>query len=378
MDIFIVMMATEMVTPRRHRNVPILEECSANLTHGVTNMKCSVISIDLAKNIFQICVLDEMRQVLFNKKVKRSELIHELRQFEPALVVMEACYSSNPWGRRIEKLGHEVRLIPPFVVKPFVIGNKNDANDALAIAEASLRPKVRFVAVKSTEQQDIQSLQRITERMIKTRTAEVNQLRGLLSEYGVAVGTGVATLMDAIPDIAEDANNELTNIARSFVLRLYSNIKRTSKQIDEVKMQLTELIKDKAEYKLLLTIPGIGPVTAAAIMASVGDTGAFKNGRQLAAWIGLTPTQYASGETNRMGKISKRGNASLRKYLIHGARTVLNWCDKKDDALSCWLKRLKERMNGCKAVVALANKMARIVWSVLTSKQPFNVTKACA
>lgn len=341
-------------------------------------MKCSVISIDLAKNIFQICVLDENRKVLFNKKVKRSELLHELRQFEPTLVVMEACYSSNPWGRRIEKLGHTVRLIPPFVVKPFVIGNKNDANDALAIAEASLRPTVRFVAVKSTEQQDIQSLQRIAERLVKTRTGDVNQLRGLLSEYGVVVGTGITTLMNAVPDIVEDANNELTSIARSFVLRIYRNIQRISVQIEAVKTELIDLIKDKDEYALLQSIPGIGPIISAALMASVGDAGAFKNGRQLAAWIGLTPTQYASGETNRMGKISKRGNSSLRKYLIHGARTVLNWCEKKDDVLSCWLKTLKERMHGCKAVVALANKLARIIWSVLTTKQPFDVTKACA
>ena len=176
-------------------------------------MECSVISIDLAKNIFQICVLDKNRKILFNKKVKRSGLLHELRQFSPSLVVMEACYSSNPWGRRIEKLGHTVRLIPPFIVKPFVIGNKNDANDALAIAEASLRPSIRFVAVKSTEQQDIQSLQRISERMIKTRTGDVNQLRGLLSEYGVVVGLGITTLMQAVPDIAEDATNELTVVA---------------------------------------------------------------------------------------------------------------------------------------------------------------------
>lgn len=341
-------------------------------------MKCSVISIDLAKNIFQICVLDENRKVLFNKKVKRSELLHELRQFSPSLVVMEACYSSNPWGRRIEKLGHTVRLIPPFIVKPFVIGNKNDANDALAIAEASLRPNIRFVAVKSTEQQDIQSLQRISERMIKTRTGDVNQLRGLLAEYGVVAGVGIPTLLKAVPDILEDATNELTVAARSFILRIYRNIQRMSAQIDEVKAQLTDLIKDKAEYALLQSIPGIGPVTSAALMASVGDAGVFKNGRQLAAWIGLTPKQYASGEINRMGKISKRGNSTLRKYLIHGARTVLNWCEKKDDVLSCWLQKLKVRMNGCKAVVALANKLARIIWSVLTSKQPFDVSKACA
>jgi len=215
---------------------------------------------------------------------------------------MKACYRSNPWGRRIEKLGHEVRLIPPFVVKPFVIGNKNDSNDALAIAEASMRPTIRYVSVKSTEQQDIQSLQRISERMIKIRTGDVNQLRGLLSEYGEVVGVGISTLMNAIPCILENPQNELTTIARSFILRLYRNIQRISLQIEEVKAQLLELLKDKENYTLLQSIPGIGPITAAALMASVDDANAFKNGRQLAAWIGLTPTQYAVEKRIEWGK----------------------------------------------------------------------------
>lgn len=184
-------------------------------------MKCSVISIDLAKNIFQLCALDEQRKVLMNKKVKRANLIHELRQFEPTQVVMEACYSANPWGRRIEKIGHSVRLVPAFAVKPFLMGNKNDANDALAIAEASFRPKIRFISVKPVEQQDIQSLQRVQELLRKNRTATSNQLRGLLAEYGEVAEKGIPSLTRAVPGILEDGDNELSFTARAFIHRLY-------------------------------------------------------------------------------------------------------------------------------------------------------------
>lgn len=341
-------------------------------------MKCSLISIDIAKNIFQVCGFDENRQVIFNKKVKRSRLIHELRQIEPTKVTMEACYSSNPWGRQIEKLGHQVDLIPPFMVKPFLIGNKNDPNDTLAIGEAWYRPKIRFVKVKSVEQQDIQSLQRIRELMLKNKTAIANQMRGLLAEYGLVFPKRVESLLKELPGVLEDAENELSSIGRRFISRLHENLKQIIEQIKEVGQELNNLIKSRDEYRRLITIPGVGPVVAAAIMGSVSDANAFKNGRQFAAWIGLTPSQYASGETSRMGKITKRGNKDLRRLLIHGARAVLNWCEKKDDQLSCWLKSLTKRMNACKAVVALANKLARIVWSVLAKKQEFNVKLACA
>lgn len=341
-------------------------------------MKCSVISIDLAKNVFQLCALDEERKVFVNKKVKRANLLHELRQFEPTNVVMEACYSANPWGRRIEKLGHTVKCIPAFAVKPFLIGNKNDANDALAIAEASFRPTIRFIAVKPVEQQDIQSLQRIRELMMRQRTALINQMRGLLAEYGEVVAKRPGALKAALPDILEDADNELSCSARGFLKRLSDNIDGLTTQITEVDQELNELASKKEEYARLLTVPGVGPVVAATLIASVNDIHSFKNGRQFASWIGLTPSQYASGETNRLGKISKRGNAGLRRMLIHGARAVLNWCHKKDDNLSLWLQRLKERMHSCKSVVALANKLARIIWVVLAKKTTFDVKQACA
>lgn len=341
-------------------------------------MKCSVISIDLAKNIFQLCVLDENRQVIVNKKVKRSNLLHELRQFEPTRVVMEACYSSNPWGRRIQALGHQVELVPPFVVKPFLIGNKNDANDALAIAEASFRPNIRFVQVKSVEQQDIQSLQRIRELLVRQRTSTLNQMRGLLAEYGEAPAKLPYKLLKALPYILENAENELSLIARQFIHRLHKHVEGLNNQIEEIENALHRLIAPKQDYALLLSIPGIGPTVAATIMASINDIHSYKNGRQLAAWIGLTPSQYASGETNRMGKITKRGNRCLRKMLIIGARAVLNWVDTKEDNLNRWCQKIKAKMHGCKCVTALANKLARIIWAVLTTQQPFDASKACA
>jgi transposase len=341
-------------------------------------MNSSVISIDIAKNIFQVCALDDNRKPFFNKKIKRSNLLHQLRQFEPTLVVMEACYSSNPWGRRIEKLGHTVKFIPAFMVKPFVIGNKTDHNDALAIAEASFRPSIRFISVKPVEQQDIQSLQRIRDRMIKVRTGNMNQLRGLLAEYGEICPKKFAGIKKRLPFILEDSDNELSSVARSFIQRIYRNILQLSEDIKEVEGELNQLIKDKDDYKRLCTIPGVGPIVAATILASINDANGFKNGRQMAAWIGLTPKLYASGDVERMGKISKRGNPSLRRMLIHGARTVLTWCDRKQDKLSVWLKALKQRMNGCRAVVALANKLARIVWAVLANKTTFDSNKACA
>ncbi len=307
-------------------------------------MKCNLVSIDLAKNIFQICGFDKDRKVLFNKKIKRSNLIFELSKIDPTNIVMEACYSSNPWGRRIEKSGHKVFLIPAFAIKPFVIGNKNDHNDTIAIGEAFFRPRIRFVPVKTIEQQDIQSLTKIKDLLSKQQTALSNQLRGLLAEYGIVVSKTRAALCHSVPYILEDAENELSPVGHCFISRLYENLKHTTEQIEAVKRELHELVKDKDDYQRLQTIPGVGPIIAATLMGTVPDPESFKNGRQLAAWLGLTPSQYSSGEVNRMGAITKRGNSALRRLLIHGARSVLNWCDLKTDELSVWLKRLKKRM----------------------------------
>lgn len=337
-------------------------------------MKYNVIGIDLAKTIFQICALNDNNEVIFNKKVKRTHFLQTLRQFEATRVVMEACYSSNHWAREIMKLGHQVKLIPAFRVKPFVVGNKNDANDALAICEAARRPKMRFVQVKSLEQQDIQTLYRIRQRLIKQRTALVNQLRGLLSEYGVAVAKTKKALRHALPDCLEDADNALSPMARMAIARLSHQWQQLDEEIEWTETQLLALVKQHQDFELVTSIPGVGPMIAGAIFASIGDAKHFKNGRQLAAWLGLTPKQFASGQTNQLRGMSKRGNVELRKMLIHGARTVINWCQKKPNALTPWLTQLLDNKHPCKVIVALANKMARMIWAVLVTQKPFDAS----
>lgn len=280
---------------------------------------------------------------------------------------MEACYSSNHWGRVFQEQGYSVDLIPPHQVKPFVVGNKNDHNDAIAIAEASMRPKASFVRVKSLAQQDIQSLDRIRDRLVRSRTALANQLRRLLAEYGIILEKKIIALRREIPSILEDGENRLTAIAREFVYDLHQELLGFDKNIQRNEKKSESLLAQNDDYKRLQSIPGIGPIVSRSILCAVSDANQFKNGRQMAAWIGITPKQYASGDTSRIGKISKRGNHTLRKQLIHGARAVVRWCEGKDDALSLWLQHLLKTKHKCKVIVALANKLARIAWAVLST-----------
>ena len=279
---------------------------------------------------------------------------------------MEACYSSNYWGREIQKLGHTVKLIPPFAVKPFLIDNKNDANDAVAIGEASSRLKARFVSVKKIAQQDMQTLLRVREQLQKIRIMMSNQIHGFLSEYGVFCAKGHKSLMNTLAEALAPESGLLSPIAIE-AIQLQSDyyIELKAKE-DDITKRLTMLCKGSPIYHYLLTIPGIGPIVAATLISSVGDPRYFKHSRQFAAWIGLTPLQHASGETSRMGKISKRGDRRLRQMLIHGARSIVNWVKHKDDTLSLWIKSLQERMSPNKVAVAVANKLARTAWAVMT------------
>lgn len=336
-------------------------------------MKFKVISIDLAKNVFQLCGMDSHQKIIFNKKVKRESVLKNFSNIEADMVVMEACYSSNYWARTLEEMGFNVKLIPPFQVKPFVVGNKNDHNDAIAIAEASLRPTARFVPVKSVEQQDIQSLDRIRERLIKQRTAIINQLRGLLSEYGVVLPTGAIKFLNEIPYALEDAENKLSVIARQFLSDLHKEALDKTDTIKKVEQKMESLLSDNSSYELLQSIHGVGPVTAAALIASVSSGKQFKNGRNMAAWLGLTPGQHSSGDNDKNTGMTKRGNRQLRRLFIHGARTVMNWHEGKGDKLSLWIKGLLTRMHPCKAIVAIANKLARIAWSVLVNQRPYKM-----
>ena len=334
-------------------------------------MKASVISIDLAKNIFQLCALNRAKKVICNVKVGREDLLNQLRQFEPTLVAMEACYSAHPWGRAIQELGHEVKLIPPIKVKPFVQGNKNDRNDALAIAEACLRPGMHFVPVKSLSQQDIQSLLRIRDRVIRQRTALVNQIRGLLAEYHIICPQTISKLRNFLPSIIEDPGKPLTVAARAFFDDLLVELKCLDRSVKYYTDQAHELLKGNDDYLRIQQIPGIGPMVASTTLAAAGDAQQFKNGRQFSAWIGIPPRHHSSGDKCHLGGMSKRGNCQLRRMLIHGARAVINWCHKKTDKLSRWVQSLLVSKPVCKVIVALANKLARILWVVLAKKENY-------
>jgi transposase len=341
------------------------------LTTEVSTMKLSVISIDLAKNVFQVAALNQANKVAFNDRVLRNDLLDYLRQLEPATVAMEACYSANAWGRAIEALGHTVKLIPPIKVKPFVQGNKNDRNDAVAIAEASLRPNMHFVPVKTLEQQHLQCLLRIRERLVSNRTGVMNQLRGLMTEYGVVIKKCAYNLRNAMPHLLTDETNGFTSAAREFFRELYYEMEDLDDRIDKTEAQLKSLLKDNPDYRRIQQIPGIGPAISAAAIASAGNAKQFRNGRQFSAWAGLAPRHFASGESCRIGGISKRGNANLRRLLIHGARSIMNWCKNKTDKMSMWIKKLQAAKPANKVIVAIANKLARILWAVLAKNENY-------
>ena len=337
------------------------------------------IAIDLAKNVFQVCTFNRAGKILSNKKVSRSKLVAKIRQFEPTIIVMEACYSSNYWARVFSKMGHDVKLIPAQHVKPFVRGNKNYANDAIAIAEASLRPNLRFVEVKTVAQQDIQMQHRIRSRHIEERTRIANQTRGLLSEYGIIAPKGIDHLRKRIPGILEDAENELTTVSRQCIAGLYDELLATTELLEKDNAALAAHMSDHPDYERLLGIPGIGPMTASYIVASVGNGAQFNSGRQMSAWLGLTPLGEASGEKSRLKGISKRGNRHLRTLFIHCARALLAaWRPKNKGPLTDWMNKLLARRGWNKTVVAVANKLARICWVIVNRKEDYNATKRIA
>ncbi|NDV19829.1 IS110 family transposase [Pseudodesulfovibrio sp. JC047] len=331
----------------------------------------TTIGIDLAKNVFQLHGIDNKGNVVLKKRLNRRNVLSFLVNMEPCLIGIEACCGSHFWARELKKLGHEVRQMPPQYVKPYVKTNKTDANDAEAVCEAVTRPNMRFVPTKSEEQLNLQALHRIRERLIRNRTSLTNQIRGLLLEAGISVPQGVAKLRNVLPEIFEDLSNRLTLIERDYLSDLYTELVDLDGKVLKYENQLQILCGQSAECQKLLTIPGIGLLTAIALVSAIGDAHAFKNGRQLAAWVGLTPRQHSSGGKDRLMGISKRGNSYLRKLLVHGARSVVYRCRNKDDCRSRWLAEIEDRRGIMKATVAQANKAARIVWAVLTKDEKY-------
>jgi transposase len=334
-------------------------------------MNIKRIGIDLAKQVFQVHGVDAQEKAVLRKQLRRAQMLDYFQKLPPCLIGMEACSSAHYWGRELQKLGHTVKLMAPQFVKPYVKSNKNDANDAEAICEAVARPTMRFVAIKTIAQQDIQAIHRIRSELIHQRTAKVNQIRGLLGEYGLVVGRRVDVLRTALPLLLEDAENGLTIDFRVLLEGLQQDLIKLDERVDELDKKIKLLANSNTEAKRLLQIPGIGPMTATALVCAIGDGKQFKRGRDLAAWLGLTPRQHSSGGKDRLLGISKRGDAYLRTLLIHGARAVLRVSGEKDDPRSRWLQSLCSRRNKNIAAVALANKNARIVWALLTKKTDF-------
>ena len=334
-------------------------------------MNVTTLGIDLAKNVFQLHGVNRHGQTVLTKRVARAKLRETLAQLPPCLIGMEACGTSHFWAREIEKLGHAVRLIAPQFVKPYVRGNKNDGNDAAAICEAVTRPSMRLVPVKSIEQQDIQAIHRVRERLVKERTALVNQIRGLLGEYGVVIALGKNALSKALPQILEDGGLGLTPLARELVADLYQELLVLQQKVTAYGTRIERLFQAIPVCQRLAKLEGVGPLTATALLAAVGDAKAFRCGRQMAAWLGLVPRQYASGNRSVLLGITKRGDRYLRMLLIHGARAAVAAARHKDDSRSRWINALADRRGANKAAVALANKNARILWALMARGEEY-------
>ncbi|HRB97934.1 MAG TPA: IS110 family transposase [Nitrosomonas sp.] len=334
-------------------------------------MKITTIGIDLAKEVFQVHGVDAQGKAVLRKQLRRSEMVRFFANLEPCLIGMEACGGSHHWARKLGEFGHTVKLMSPQFVKPYVKTNKHDMADAEAICEAVSRPNMRFVPIKNVEQQTILSVHRARQGFVKARTAQSNQIRGLLSEFGIVIPRGIQSIIKQMPEILEDGENGLLGIMRALLERLTENLKEMSRQVDELEKQIVLWHRENEASRRLAEISGIGPITASAIVATVGRAKEFKNGRQLAAWMGLVPRQHSSGGKQNLLGISKRGDTYLRTLLIHGARAVIRFAENKAKPES-WLRKLMARRNKNIAAVALANKNARIVWALLVNNQTFH------
>jgi transposase len=330
-----------------------------------------VLGIDIAKQIFHVVGMDDTGTIVLRKRLPRGALMPFIAQLSPVVIGMEACGGAHYWARRFREHGHTVKLMAPQFVKPYVKSHKNDTRDAEAIGEAVTRPTMRFVPVKGLAQQDIQSLHRARERLMKVRTALVNEIRGLLSEYGIVLPTSVSKFRKAFVVKLEAERSRLTELSHELFTHLFDEFIEVEKRLVYYDEKLTTMGQTHPECQRLLTIPGIGPLTATALVAAVSDVEQFHNGRQFAAWLGLVPRQHTTGGKERLLGISKRGDGYIRKLLVHGARATIQWVGSKTDRRSQWIRQLVERRGKNRTAVAVANKNARIVWVLLSRQQDY-------
>lgn len=332
-----------------------------------------ILGIDLAKTIFHVYGVDSQGSCVVSKRMSRGKLPEFLATLPRCVVAMEACGSSHYWGRRFREFGHEVKLISPQFVKPYVKTNKNDERDAEAIAEAASRPTMRFVSIKSVEQQEIQSVHRVRERLVRDRTALGNQIRGLLQEYGIIFNEGLHHLRRELPQLLSMEDSGLGVRTCTMIQDLLSELLRLDERIESYDQIIKTTSRDSELCRRLEGIPGIGPITSTALIASVGDARVFRNGREFAAYLGLVPKQRSSGGKSVLLGISKRGDGYLRKLLVHGARSVVSHNDRRLDKnkRSQWISSLEERRGMNRTSVALANKNARIAWALMVSGEQY-------
>lgn len=339
------------------------------------------VGLDIAKRVFQVHGVDEQGKAKVRKTLKRAEVLTFFAQLPSCLIGIEACGGAHYWARKLTQLGHTVKLIAPQFVIPYRKRGKNDANDAEAICEAVGRPNMHFVAVKSEEQQSVLMVHRARSLVVANRTALINQIRGLLGEFGLTVAQGVAKLRQQLPQISEDAENGLPALAREVLAELLEQFHELDGRLKQYDLKIRTLAQQSEPARRLMKLESIGPMTATALVAQIGDPHVFKSGRNYAASLGFNPRQDSSGGTTRLGPITKQGDRYLRTLLVHGARAYLRVVDKKTDAKSVWARRLKERRHVNVAAVALAAKHARIAWAMLakgTEYRPAQPEEAAA
>ena len=334
-------------------------------------MKITMTGIDLAKALFQVHGVDKHGKVWLRKQLKRKDVLSFFANLEPCLIGMEACGSAHYWARKLSALGHTVRLMAPQFVKPYVKTNKSDRNDAEAICEAVARPNMRFVAVKTASLQAVLALHRARQGFVKARTAQGNQIRGLLAEFGIVIPKGIAHIAKRLPEILEDGENALPGMMRELLQRLGENLKDMDRQVGELERQITLWHRENEASRKLEAIAGIGPITASAMVATIGDAKNFKSARQVPAWLGMVPRHEGTGGKVMLGGISKRGDVYMRTLLIHGARSVIAHIERKPDHADQWLWNLIARRNKNVAAVALAAKNARIAWALLAHERSY-------
>lgn len=333
-------------------------------------MRISVIGLNLAKHVFQVHGIDSDGKIVVRKKMRRGEVLEFFAGLDPCLVGMEACATGHYWAREIAALGHQVRLISPSYVKPYVKRQKNDAADAEAICEAVTRPSMRFVPVKTVEQQSLLMLHRARNLLIGQKTMTVNAIRAHLAEFGLVAPQG----RNGFSDLVDAVLNEeipLTTLARTALVGIIEHYAALMNQIRSIEKQLLAWHRGSEASQRLETIPGVGPIVATALVATIPNAQAFSSGRQLAAWIGLVPRQSSSGGKQRLGRITKQGEPYLRRLLVVGAAAVVRRCGTNGSGLGPWITGLRERRPGMVAVVALANKIARIAWAILTKNEVY-------